>query len=137
MPHLGQALCGSLRSWQLGHSETVMGVSASCERRLEVRALEWRRFGFGIADSFQAFSQATLSRYCRDAWAAAWDRFQFYVFILLRRSASAVHRASTWLASQAQTSLFRFSPQRGQSPLQSSRQSALAGRESNTCSRNT
>jgi hypothetical protein len=24
---------------------------------LEVRALEWRRFGFGIADSFQAFSQ--------------------------------------------------------------------------------
>src|ERR1700692_534414 len=57
MPHLGQALCGSLRSWQLGHSETVMGVSASCERRLEVRALEWRRFGFGIADSFQAFSQ--------------------------------------------------------------------------------
>ena len=35
-----------------------MGVSASCERRLEVRALEWRRFGFGIADSFQAFSLA-------------------------------------------------------------------------------
>ena len=35
-----------------------MGVSASCERRLEVRALEWRRFGFGIADSFQAFSPA-------------------------------------------------------------------------------
>jgi hypothetical protein len=35
-----------------------MGVSASCERRLEVRALEWRRFGFGMADSFQAFSLA-------------------------------------------------------------------------------
>ena len=35
-----------------------MAVSASCERRLEVRALEWRRFGFGIADSFQAFSPA-------------------------------------------------------------------------------
>jgi hypothetical protein len=35
-----------------------MGVSASCERRLEVRALEWRRFGFGIADSFQAFPPA-------------------------------------------------------------------------------
>jgi hypothetical protein len=58
MPHLGQALCGSLRSWQLGHSDVVIGVSASCERRLEVRALEWRRFGFGIADSFQAFSPA-------------------------------------------------------------------------------
>ena len=58
MPHLGQALCGSLRSWQLGHSDVVMGVSASCERRLEVRALEWRRFGFGMADSFQAFSPA-------------------------------------------------------------------------------
>ena len=35
-----------------------MGVSASWERRLEVRALEWRRFGFGMADSFQAFSLA-------------------------------------------------------------------------------
>ena len=51
--------------------------------------------------------------------AAACDRFQLYVFILLRRSANAVHRASTCLASQAQTSVFRFRPQRGQSPLQS------------------
>jgi hypothetical protein len=56
MPHLGQALWGNLRSWQLGHSEVTIGVNASCERRMAVRRLEWRRFGFGIADSFQAFS---------------------------------------------------------------------------------
>jgi hypothetical protein len=31
-----------------------MGVRASCARRLEVRALEWRRFGLGIADSFRS-----------------------------------------------------------------------------------
>jgi hypothetical protein len=62
MPHLGQALWGSFRSWQLGHSDTPIGVSASCERRLEVRALEWRRFGLGIANSFQAFSQTALTR---------------------------------------------------------------------------
>src|ERR1700689_3551185 len=76
MPHLGQALCGSLRSWQLGHSEVVMPVSASCERRLEVRALEWRRFGFGIADSFQAFSQSAGPAVPgMPETAAAWDRF--------------------------------------------------------------
>jgi hypothetical protein len=74
----------------------VMGVSASCERRLEVRALEWRRFGFGIADSFQAFSQTACPGIAgMPETAAACDRFQLYVFILLRRSASAVHRAST------------------------------------------
>src|ERR1700684_1076811 len=95
MPHLGQALCGSLRSWQLGHSETVMGVSASCERRLEVRALEWRRLGFGIADSFQAFYQTTLSRHCRDAWAAAWDHFLDFTFSSCcgdRQALSTAHR---------------------------------------------
>jgi hypothetical protein len=70
---------------------------------LEVRALEWRRFGFGIADSFQAFS---LTVRLQPEIA-----FKLYVFILLRRSASAVHRASTWLRSQAQTSLLRFRPQ--------------------------
>jgi hypothetical protein len=43
-----------------------MGVRASCERRLEVRALEWRRFGFGIADSFRAFR--LLFPPLRDAW---------------------------------------------------------------------
>ena len=54
-----------------------MAVRASCERRLEVRALEWRRFGFGIADSFQAFSQTAKSRHlpgCPET-AAACDRF--------------------------------------------------------------
>src|ERR1700733_12812214 len=54
-----------------------MGVSASCERRLEVRALEWRRFGFGITDSFQAFSQTVgpgIARGCPKT-AAACDRF--------------------------------------------------------------
>jgi len=48
MPHFGQAWCGSLRSWQLGHSESDRVVSPSCERRFAVRCLEWRRFGFGI-----------------------------------------------------------------------------------------
>ena len=63
--------------------------------------------------------------------------FQLSVFILLRRSASADHRASALACFASTVSEFRFFPQCGQSPLQSSRQSALAGRESNTCSRNT
>jgi len=50
---LGQARWGSLRSWQLGHSESPAAEMASWARRVEVRRLEWRRFGFGITDSFQ------------------------------------------------------------------------------------
>jgi hypothetical protein len=58
----------------------MIPVSASCERRLEVRALEWRRFGFGIAGSFQA--SARLSLALRDAMktAAACDCFQLLRF---------------------------------------------------------
>jgi len=37
---LAQAWWGSLRSWQFGHSESPVAVSASCARRLEVRALD-------------------------------------------------------------------------------------------------
>ena len=44
---------GSLRSWQLGHSEVETGVRKSWLRRLAVRCLEWRRFGFGIAVPFR------------------------------------------------------------------------------------
>jgi len=45
---LGHARCGNLGSWQLGHSARDWLVSESCARRLEVRALEWRLFGFGM-----------------------------------------------------------------------------------------
>ena len=46
-----QARWGSLRSWQLGHSERPVGVRKSWLRRFAVRCLEWRRFGLGIAVS--------------------------------------------------------------------------------------
>jgi hypothetical protein len=47
-PQLGQARCGSFGSWQFGHSAFTAGLSASWERRAEVRRFEWRRLGFGI-----------------------------------------------------------------------------------------
>jgi hypothetical protein len=47
-PHLGQARCGSFFSWQLGHSETPEAVKKSCARRLALRRVEWRLFGFGM-----------------------------------------------------------------------------------------
>ena len=54
----------------------MIPVRASCERRMAVRRLEWRRFGFGIADSFQAFSQsAGPALPGMPETAAAWDRF--------------------------------------------------------------
>ena len=47
-PHLGQARWGSFFSWQLGHSETPVAVRKSWARRLAVRRVEWRLFGFGM-----------------------------------------------------------------------------------------
>src|SRR5439155_1598417 len=47
----GQTRCGSLRSWQLGHSESERLFRASWARRVLVRCLECRRFGFGIVSS--------------------------------------------------------------------------------------
>ena len=41
--------CGSLRSWQFGHSDRPVGVRKSWLRRRAVRRLEWRRLGLGIA----------------------------------------------------------------------------------------
>src|SRR5215216_2597872 len=35
-------------SWQFGQVDVCGWRSASCARRLRVRALEWRRFGLGI-----------------------------------------------------------------------------------------
>ena len=55
---------GSLRSWQLGQTEVLTGVRKSWLRRLAVRCLEWRRFGFGIAVPFQMTRQAAMERRC-------------------------------------------------------------------------
>jgi hypothetical protein len=35
-------------SWQFGQVDVCGWRSASCARRLRVRALEWRRFGLGM-----------------------------------------------------------------------------------------
>jgi hypothetical protein len=51
-PHLGQARWGSFFSWQLGHSERPTAVRKSWERRLAVRRVEWRLFGFGMMFPF-------------------------------------------------------------------------------------
>ena len=56
-----QTRWGSLRSWQLGHSEVLTGVRKSWLRRLAVRCLEWRRFGFGIAVPFQVGRHAATA----------------------------------------------------------------------------
>ena len=47
-PHLGQARWGSFFSWQLGHSESPDAVRKSWARRMAVRRVEWRLFGFGM-----------------------------------------------------------------------------------------
>ena len=47
-PQWGQTRCGSLGSWQLGHSAKAGFCRASWARRFWVRALECRRFGFGM-----------------------------------------------------------------------------------------
>src|ERR1700735_177486 len=107
MPHLGQALWGSFRSWQLGHSERPIGVSASCARRLEVRALEWRRFGLGISNSFLAVDPHPDTSVVTNRGPGGSSN---YVFIRLARSESAAHRGSTGAASQVHDSEFRSRP---------------------------
>ena len=82
----GRHGAGSLRSWQFGHSESPLAVRASCARRVEVRAFEWRRFGFGIADSFRSRQKFPGKNFS--------DSISFVSgLIRLRRSESAVHRA--------------------------------------------
>ena len=48
-PQCGHTRCGSLGSWQLGHSEKPGAFRASCARRVLVRSLECLRLGFGIS----------------------------------------------------------------------------------------
>src|ERR1700694_6348142 len=54
---------------------------------------------------------------------------------LLRRSFSAVQRGSSTGSAQEHCSKFRFAPQCGQRPLQSSRQMTFSGTANSTCSR--
>src|SRR5579864_4159108 len=54
---------------------------------------------------------------------------------LLRRSFRAVQRGSSTGSAQEHCSRFRFAPQCGQSPLQSSRQMTFNGTANSTCSR--
>src|SRR6202451_1067504 len=54
---------------------------------------------------------------------------------LLRISLSAVHRGSSIGSEQEHCSRFRFVPQCGQRPLQSSRQMTFNGTANSTCSR--
>jgi hypothetical protein len=48
-PQLGHTRWGTFGSWQFGHSAWAGLRSASWARRFWVRALECRRFGFGIS----------------------------------------------------------------------------------------
>src|SRR5581483_2157719 len=50
-PQCGQTRCGSVGSWQCGHSYKPGVRMASCARRVEVLRLECRRFGLGIFSS--------------------------------------------------------------------------------------
>src|ERR1700689_329220 len=47
-PQCGQTRCGSLGSWQLGHSARMARVKESWVRRAEGRRLECLRLGFGM-----------------------------------------------------------------------------------------
>src|SRR5690348_294140 len=48
LPQCGQTRCGSLGSWQFGHSAITVRRRESCVRRADVRRLECLRFGFGM-----------------------------------------------------------------------------------------
>ena len=62
VPQCGQMRCGAFGSWHWGQRPVVAGVSASCVRRLAVRVLECRRFGFGIVSRSSVFGLSTSLR---------------------------------------------------------------------------
>src|ERR1017187_999252 len=145
-PHLAQARWGSFFSWQFGHSETPTAVRKSWERRSAVRRVEWRLFGLGMTNSFRVSAHfkpgsgsGALGLYCPMEQAEHPQSLGFMSQDLIRpRSpASASQRGSLGPTSQLHIWLLRFSPQRGQSPLQSALHSVLTGRDKSTCSRST
>src|SRR5215467_2259413 len=59
-PQWGQTRCGSLGSWQFGHSDRPEAFSASWARRVAVRLAECLRFGFGISQTSDKFATHLL-----------------------------------------------------------------------------
>jgi len=48
LPQNMQARCGRIGWWHEGHSVTPFTFKWSCDRRMDVRRFEWRRFGLGM-----------------------------------------------------------------------------------------
>ena len=126
-PQLGQARCGSLTSPQFGQVDMAGISSASCARRLSRRALEWRRFGFGMVVEPLQISSPGIGTDSTES-----------VLISLRAGSSArrgtPNGGPPWVSAQEQAPSFRSAPHSGQSPLQSSRQSGFIGTLSWSCS---
>src|SRR6185295_11944705 len=126
-PHLGQTRCGMRGSRQFGQSVVWGTRKASCARRLAVRALECRRFGFGIITPFLVRHKKTQKA----------QRKSFVLFVPLPgyiKFLISAQRGSVSFVVQLQSPLFLSAPHSGQMPLQSSRQSMRVGTASKICS---
>ena len=119
-PQCGQTRCGSLGSWQLGHSAFDGDFRLSWARRLPVRAAECRRLGFGIRVPQNSYR---ICGFC-----------QFKFKVALYRLRSALQRSSAGAAVQRHDVSLRFDPQIGQMPSQFSPQTRCIGNCNWTCS---
>src|SRR6185436_10968873 len=114
-------------SRQFGQSVVWGTRKASCARRLPVRALECRRFGFGIITPFLDHHKKTQK--------AQRNHFVLLcLFVSYIKFLRAAQRGSVSFVSQLQLPVFLSVPHSGQIPLQSSRQSMRVGTASKTCS---
>ena len=98
-------------AWQLGQRLRPAVEIASCARRLRVRALLCLRLGRGIVHPLSKQVQGSSGIRTLDNRGVAYSNF---------RKASS--RGSAGVSLQLQAPWFRFAPQPGHRPRQSSRQ---------------
>ena len=87
-PQCGHTRCGNFGSWQFGHCDKPGFFSESCARRVEVRCLECRRFGFGIYSKIQD----PLEPSSGSGLLAPGSFFQFKCFSAAQRSSARAPR---------------------------------------------
>ena len=98
-------------AWQWGQRLRPAATTASCARRLRVRALLCLRLGSGIGHPLSKQVQGSSGIPTLNNRGVTYSNF---------RKASS--RGSAGVSLQLQVAWFRFAPQRGHRPRQSSRQ---------------